>query len=134
MVNDTGPPADIAAIREIRAAIERSVNELDADGIGRHLAEDVAQLPAVGQAHGRAAAVKEHRRVFDSFAEVSECYTIEQIVVVGDLAVEWGTYDITFTGAATGETSQGTALPYLFAYERDGGHWQVIRMSWEPPA
>lgn len=133
MANDTGPAADIAAIREIRAALERSVNELDADGIGRHFAEDVAQLPSAGQAHGRAAAVEEHRRVFDSFGEVSERYTIEQIVVVGDLAVEWGTYDITFTVAATGETRQGTALPYLFTYERDGGHWRVIRMSWEPP-
>lgn len=134
MANDTGPVADIAAIRAIRAALERSVNELDADAVGRHLAEDVAQLPAAGQAHGRAAAVEEHRRVFDSLGKVSEHYTIEQIVVVGDLAVEWGTYDIIFTNAATGETRQGTALPYLFTYERDGAHWQVIRMSWEPPA
>jgi hypothetical protein len=64
MANDTGPAADIAAIRESRAAIERSVNERDADGIGRHLAEDVAQLPADGQVHGRAAAVEEHHRIF----------------------------------------------------------------------
>jgi ketosteroid isomerase-like protein len=133
MVNDTGPATDIAVIREIRAALERSVNELDAEGIGRHLAEDVAQLPADGHAHGRTAAVEEHRRVFDSFAEVSERYALEQIVVIGDLAVEWGTYDITFTDAATGGTRQGTALPYLFVYDRDGGHWQIIRMSWEPP-
>ena len=113
MANDTGPPADIAAIRDIRAALERSVNELDADGIGRHLAEDVAQLPAGGQAHGRAAVVEGHHQLFDSLAEVSERFTIEQVVAVGDLAVEWGTYDITVTDEATGETRQGTALPYL---------------------
>ena len=102
MASDTGPAADIAAIREIRAAVERSVNELDADGIGCHFVGDVAQLPADGQAHGRATAVEEHHRILTCFTEVSERYAIEQIVVVGDLAVESGTYDITATVPPSG--------------------------------
>jgi ketosteroid isomerase-like protein len=133
MSTDIGPPEDIAAVREARAAIERSINDGDAEAFGTHLAENVAQIPAERPVHGRVDIVAQQGALFDAF-DISEHFTIEQVVVVGDLAVEWGTYDLTVTDKATGGSMQGTALPYLYAYERDGDTWRVIRMSWEPVA
>jgi uncharacterized protein (TIGR02246 family) len=130
MATDIGPPEDVAAVREVRAAIERTINDADAEGLGTHLAAEVAQTPAGNAMHGRTEIVAHQARTFEAF-DIEEHFTVEQVVVVGDLAVEWGTYDLTVTDTSGGGSMQGTALHYLYTYERDDDAWRVIRMSWE---
>jgi ketosteroid isomerase-like protein len=91
MATDIGPPEDVAAVREVRAAIERAINDADAEGLGTHLAAEVAQTPAGNAMHGRTEIVAHQARTFEAF-DIEEHFTVEQVVVVGDLAVEWGTY------------------------------------------
>lgn len=134
MADDIGPADDIDAIRRVRAAIEQSVADEDADEFGRHLADEVAQVPTGRSVRGRNEIVEQQRRTYEAY-DVDEHFTIEQIVVVGDLATEWGTYDITVTDKNTGGSMRGSTLPYLYAYERgEDGTWRVVRMSWKPLA
>lgn len=99
------------------------------------LADDVAQLPSGDIVRDRDEIVARQARSFEAY-DLEERFTIDRVVVVGDLAVEYGTYELTVTKKSTGESRGGAGMPYLYAYERDGSDqpWRVIRMSWGSPS
>lgn len=117
-------------IRRIRREIERAENEGDADAFGAHLAEDVKMLPADGPRRaGHDEVLAFHRDHFASF-DVDVTSIIDNITVLGGLAVEAGTYAATLDPTDGGE-SREVGGPYLYVYERtETAGWSVIRMSW----
>lgn len=117
----TAPNDDIAAIRRIRQQVEEAERAMDAAAFAALFAEDVAMLPVDGEpVHGADAVEEFHRVLYDRFDEIDIRFTIEEIRVLGGLAVEHGTY----------ETRSGGGH-YLYTYERAAdGQWRINRMSW----
>jgi uncharacterized protein (TIGR02246 family) len=119
-----------AAIRDIRREIEQAENAGDAGAFGRPLADDVAMVPADGpRRSGINEVVEFHRDHFDTY-DIDVSFDIEKICVVGDLAIERGSYSATLVPVEGGDPRDGGG-DYLYVYERqpDSG-WQIIRMSW----
>lgn len=130
MEEATGSLDDRNGIKDIRREIERAENAGDADAFGNHLADDVAMLPASGpRRDGVEAVIAFHRDHFETY-DIDVEFTIDEITILGDLAVERGTYAATLTPTDGSEPREGGGS-YLYVYERhpDRG-WQIIRMSW----
>lgn len=95
MENDDHLNATKDEIKRIRRDIERAEQAGDADAFAEHLADDVAMLPASGpRREGIENVVEFHRDHFDTY-EIDVGFFIEEISVLGDLAVERGTYSAT---------------------------------------
>lgn len=118
------------AIRRIRQDIERAENSGDADAFAEHLAEDVAMLPSSGpRRDGIDEVVAFHRDHFDTY-DINVEFSIEEITVLGDLAVERGRYSATLVPSDGGDPRDGGG-DYIYVFERQsGGTWEIIRMSW----
>lgn len=121
---------DKEAIRKIRREIEQAENAGDAEAFGDHLADEVAMLPTSGPRHkGVGDVVAFHRNHFDTY-DIDVEFAIDDISVLGDLAVELGTYAATLVPADGSEPRDGGG-EYLYVYERHSdGAWKIIRMSW----
>lgn len=121
--------ADAAAIRQIRAAVEDAERRLDARALARLLTDDAAMLPPGNRIHGAAEVEEFHRKLYQRFRILEVTFEIEQIQILGDLAVETGTYTARST-QHDGTTGQDVGR-YIYTYERqpDGG-WKIHRMSW----
>lgn len=117
-------------IREIRRDIEQSEITGDAELLGRHLADEVVMMPANGPRLAGAREVTDfHREHFETY-DIDVAFTIDEVTVLGDLAVERGTYKATLVPTGGGDPRDG-AGDYLYVYERDSeGLWKIIRLSW----
>lgn len=127
--HEASDDTDIEAIREIRAAIEEAENRKDARAFGSFFADDVAMLPPGNRIDGADEVEEFHRLLYERFRDLRVSFEIERIEVLGDLAVEVGTY------IATSVRHDGTADQsggrYVYAYERQPtGTWKIHRMSW----
>lgn len=124
-----GATDEIARIRE---DVERAVNELDIRGLETHFADDVAMLPEDQPRIAGAEAVLEyHRDIYETVTEMDIEFSIEDISIVGGLAVEEGTYrqKIVRSGDDDPKYSNGV---YLYTYDRvQDGPWQIHRLSWD---
>ena len=113
---------DVAAIRRIRQQVEDAERAMDAPAFAELLTEDVAMLPVgIDAVHGAAEVEEFHRALYERFDEIDIRFTVEDIRVLGGLAVESGTYDTPDGGGR-----------YLYTYERTAdGTWRINRMSWD---
>lgn len=69
-----------------------------------------------------------HRQFFEQ-NELNEQFSVERIVVLGDLAVEFGTYSYEIISKDDGSVRTGGGR-YLYTYDRDdSGRWKIHRMS-----
>lgn len=129
MANDDGA-VDREEIWEIRRAIERAENAGDAAAFSDYLDKNVEMLPASGPHRvGRDAVIEFHRDHFETY-DIDVTFSIDAITVVGDLAVEHGTYTGTLSPTDGGEPRDSDG-EYLYVYERQlDGSWQISRMSW----
>lgn len=117
-------------IRKIRREIELAENTGDADAFGEYLADEVAMLPASGPRHAGVDEVVEfHRTHFETY-DIDVEFSIEELTLLGDLAVEHGTYTASLVPTDGSEPQDGGG-EYLYVYERHPERgWQIIRMSW----
>lgn len=124
-----GHADDVEQIRRIRQQVEEAENARDAAAFAALFTDDVAMLPAVGEAvHGAREVEEYHRRLYEQ-GELGVRFHIEDITILGGLAVETGTYAWTAT-SADGETREGEGR-YLYVHERSSdGTWRIHRMSW----
>jgi uncharacterized protein (TIGR02246 family) len=121
--------ADEAAIRRIRAAVEDAEKRLDAHAFGRLFTEDVAMLPPGNRIDGATAVEDFHRKLYERFRVLEVDFDIEQVHVLGDLAVETGTYTAKSI-QRDGTMAEGGGR-YVYTYERQPeGDWKIHRMSW----
>lgn len=117
-------------IEQIRRDVEQAENEGDADAFAQHLADGVAMLPTSGPRRvGVDEVVAFHRDHFNAY-DINVAFSIEDITVLGDLAVERGTYEATLIPTDGSEPRDGGG-DYLYVYERNSAEeWEIIRMSW----
>lgn len=130
MESDNHRNAAKDVIRRIRRDIERAENSGDADAFAEHLADDVAMLPSSGpRRDGIDEVVAFHRDHFETY-DIDVEFSIEEITVLGDLAVEQGSYSATLVPKDVGEPRDGGG-DYLYVLERRSREtWEIIRMSW----
>lgn len=117
-------------IRRIRRTIERAENAGDVDAFTQQLADEVAMLPASGPRRmGIAEVAAFHRDHLDKY-DIDVSFSIEDITVLGYLAIEHGTYEATLAPTDGTERRDGGG-DYLYVYERNSANdWEIIRMSW----
>lgn len=127
---NTKVEGESAEIRRIRREIERAENEGDADAFGTHFADNVVQLPVeMPTATGAEAVVEFHRELYNTY-DIDIEFTIDDITILGDLAVEHGTYTATLT-PTDGDDPEDAGGDYLYVFERNSaGAWKITRMSW----
>ena len=120
---------DEAEIRRIRQAVEDAENEGDAAAFAELFAPDVAVRTETTRVDGAHEVEAFHRDIYDR-QDLDIRFMLEEVLVLGGLAVEHGTYTIDLTSKETGETRR-EAGRYLYTYERDdSGGWKIHRMSW----
>ena len=121
--------SDATAIRRIRAAVEEAERELDAEALGRMFTDDIAMLPPRNRIDGAEHVERFHRELYQDLRTLDVDFQIEQIQVLGDLAIETGTY--TFESARRDGTENRGGGKYIYTYERHPpGGWKIHRMSW----
>lgn len=130
-MNEPNPTqdSDVAAIRQIRVAVEEAERELDAEALGKLFSEDVAMLPPDNRVNGADPVEQFHRELYQELQALDVDFQIEQIQVLGDLAIETGTY--TFQSVRRNGTESQGGGKYIYTYERQPtGGWKIHRMSW----
>ncbi len=124
-----GDERDIAEILTIRKRVEESVNRGDAHSLAELFTGDIAMLPDGSQVHGASEVEDFHRQLFEEVG-VNEQFSVEKIIVLGGLAVEFGTYSYEMTSKEDGSVQTGGGR-YLYTYDKDeSGQWKIHRMSW----
>lgn len=132
MKGDHGHNGASEQIKRIREEVEQAVNELNVEHLGNHFADDVAMIPEDGPRIVGVDAVKDfHRDLYGTVIEMDIEFTIENITVIGGVAVEEGTYQQKIVRSDEGESTQASGN-YLYTYERgQDGSWEIHRLSWE---
>lgn len=112
-----GHEMDIAEILTFRERVEAAANRGDARGLARLFTDDIAMLPDGSQVHGAGEVEDFHRQFFEK-NELKEQFSVERIVVLGDLAAEFGTYSYEMISKDDGSVRTGGGR-YLYTYDRD---------------
>jgi uncharacterized protein (TIGR02246 family) len=86
-----GPAEDVAEIERIRAAVVKAEKDGDAQALAALFADDISMLPTGNQIHGAEGVEEFHRQLYEQ-ADFDAVFTIDRIIVLGDLAMENGTY------------------------------------------
>lgn len=122
----------VEEIRQIRRDVERAENEQDGVLLGKHFADDVVMTPTEGpQIVGSNAVVEYHRDLYEDWGEMDVEFSIEEITILGGLAVEMGSYEFTMRPPDEDDVQHGGG-EYLYTYERQSdGTWKIQQMSWE---
>ena len=120
---------DAAAIRQIRVAVEEAEKKLDAEALGRLFTKDIAMVPPGNRIDGAEHVEQFHQELYQELRALDVDFQIEQIQVLGDLAIESGTY--TFESVRRDGTESHGGGKYIYTYERQpSGGWKIHRMSW----
>lgn len=120
---------DAAAIRQIRVAVEEAERQLDAEALGRLFTDDIAMLPPGNRIEGADQVEQFHRELYLGLRALEVNFEVERIQVLGDLAIETGTYAAESV-QRDGTNNQGGGR-YIYTYERQpAGDWKIHRMSW----
>lgn len=131
-MSDTTKSTDAEArIREIRHEIEAGENSLDPDPINDLLADDVALYGPDVRYVGRTAVAEHHRNLYAAATSIDVEFIIEEISIVGPVAVERGRYTYTTDSAEDDDPGEGSGA-YLYVYERGAsGDWEIHRIVWD---
>jgi uncharacterized protein (TIGR02246 family) len=118
--------ADLAAIAQVRSTFQAALTNGDAAGIGAVYTEDGVDMAAnMPTSDGRASVVAAQEASFSQAKPDSVAVTPINTRVVGDLAVERGTFHLMLTPVAGGDamTVEGR---YLIVLQRQAdGSWKV---------
>ncbi len=122
---------DFAAFNE---AFDAAISSGDAEAFGMFYAEDAVSMPPnEPPLVGRAAIVAD---AAEDFAAMSSSLTSqsEGSYVMGDQAVEWGTYSLSGTMVDSDVTVSEDGK-YVAIYERQAdGSWKIVRDIWNANA
>lgn len=123
--------AEIETIRRIRTAVEKAERQLDAEALGNLFADNVAMMPQDGpRIGGSKDVVAFHQDLYDGYERFDVDFSIEDITVLGGIAMERGSYKAELVPMGGGEP-ENVSGQYLYFYEQDAdGVWKILRMSW----
>src|SRR5262245_10948453 len=124
------PAVDRAVLYQIRNRIVAAENAGDASIFKQVAARNVVVMPpGTAPINGQDASVEAMRRFFET-SELRIEYASAEIVVMGDVAIDRGTYSQTTVAKGGGEPSPAKGS-YLWVYQRtDDGRWLQTHAIW----
>lgn len=126
--------ADVEAINDLRMQYELAYNTRDLEGLMTLWADDAMRLPPNGPAvSGRDAIAEGFQTEFGEYtAEVST--SSEEVKGAGQWAFDRGSYSITVTPQAGGESIQENGKYLVICQRQADGSWKVSRIMWNENA
>jgi uncharacterized protein (TIGR02246 family) len=128
-----GTAADEAAVRAVNTAWFKGYSTGDGAAVAALYAEDaVLSAPGVPAARGNAAIREFYVKDVASYVAAglrNAEGAASDVGVSGDLAWQWGTYQVTDKSGAVVEAGK-----FLTVFQRQGGKWMIIRDTWNSDA
>lgn len=122
--------ADIEAIDGVREAHVAAVNNGDIDTWVAAFADDAVQMPPHAPANRGSRSIRTWCETFLGPFHAAFMLLVCEVRVAGDWAFERGSYRISLSPKAGGETVQDVGK-YITIYERhEGGGWRIARDIW----
>ena len=122
--------ADIEAIDAVREAHVTAINNGDIDAWASVFADDAVQMPPQSPANRGTRSIRTWCESFLSPYHATFMQLACELHVAGRWAFERGSYRITLSPKAGGESMQDIGK-YLTVYERkEGGSWRIARDIW----
>jgi uncharacterized protein (TIGR02246 family) len=119
---------DAAAIDQIRADYVAAFKAADASGIADLYTEDATVMPGnQPTVSGRSGIVKYNEEFFSQFTPDNIELTVEETRVMGDWALDRGTYDVTATPKTGAETINEHGRYLVLLQRQTDGSWKVAR-------
>jgi uncharacterized protein (TIGR02246 family) len=117
--------SDEKAIEGAIAEFVRAYNSGNLEGVLAYYSEDLIKVRQGGPAETKAETAKRIAGVFENFRSRVDVST-DEIRVAGELAYTRGTFRVTLTPKAGGET-QVIERRYLEIWRKENGRWLVAR-------
>ncbi len=121
-----------------QAEVRRAIEALNQKAVAGMLAQDAASatqnyadsavvmMPGMSTMRGRAAIQQGMKGMFDAMKVDAATFTVQDVMVSGDLAVETGSYDMTMT--PKGGKSMQDKGKYLTVWQHQAdGSWRIVR-------
>lgn len=122
---------DVAAIHDLRRAVQDAENAGDAEAVIALLADDaVAMVPDYDVQEGKAACAAFMRAMLPGLIEEFDrriTYSSAEVQFLGDAALDRGTFAFTITPRAGGETGEVTGK-YMWLLRQNAGGWKIARL------
>jgi ketosteroid isomerase-like protein len=121
---------DVRALAEMRERTAEADSARDLDLLVGFLADDVVLMPPfMDPLEGKAACEAFMREVLSEAGERASRYRSAEMRIIGDTAVDRGTYQMTFT--PPGGSSEVECGNYVWISERQpDGSWKTARAIW----
>jgi uncharacterized protein (TIGR02246 family) len=131
----TDTTADLAAIARTRSGFQEAMNAGDVAKIGALYTADAIDMPAnEPTAKGNAAIVAATEARFKVMKPASVSVTAVDTHIMGDMAVEHGTYHMALTPAAGGNTTMVDGRYIVVLHRQADGSWKVSLSMDNTPA
>jgi ketosteroid isomerase-like protein len=128
----TNAATDVVALAAIRLALEAAENAGDADAAAAFLADDaVLMVPDFPVQEGRAACTDFMRDIMGWLFERFDrriAYVSAEVVVIGDMAFDRGTFSFTVSPRSGGDTTQATGKYFWLLRRTDEQPWRIARL------
>ena len=122
--------ADLATLRASSDVFITAWNAADVDAIGATISVDAIEMQPDGASlEGRETIMQAMRDYFSEFNAV-QTSTTEEVALLGDLAVLRGTWNVTETPKAGGETVERQGKWFTVQRRQDDGSWKTWRWMW----
>ena len=119
-------------IKAVGLAWEEAYNAGDVDGVVAVHAEDAVVMPPGFPAVVGIDAVRADAEAFFSEYSTDHAMKIQNILVEGDIAIEWAEYTDILTPKAGGDPIED-AGKHIVVYRRgDDGDWKILKAIWNP--
>jgi uncharacterized protein (TIGR02246 family) len=127
---DRDTDVDIEAIQRVREAHVAALNAGDADRWVSLFTDDGVQMPPNAPANVGREPIRAWSRAFLAAFRATFALAVAEVRVIGDWAFERGSYRITLTPQAGGDSIQDVGK-YVTVYQRQpGGPWRIARDIW----
>jgi len=118
---------DLAAVNAVREAWVAAYNAADADGVAALYTEDAIDMPANEPTVSGRTAIRERTAAQFGMAKATATVTADETQLMGDWAFDRGTYSVTMTPTAGGDSMTVEGRYVVILRRQADGSWKLVR-------